>query len=236
MAKDSLWNPADPGVPGRKEASYTTTETSPEGSVVKHLPRVVVEDDMLRSFVGVGATFRIPGSAALAQPLWSIENTTGSAVLVGLRRLFVGIAQSAANLTHPPWFYLFRTTTMPTGGTAITKSSPDSRIAFASSAASVAIKQGASADGVISAITAPIVLPRLSSMFGSQLYTAVGHAEPLRLDMLSGISDQALEHGHLILGAGQALVLHVTTAAAADNIATRSFIVDFAWSEFTEIS
>ena len=228
MPTDNMPYPTDPPSVGRRGATRSRTEDG----VTKHWDRVLVEDDKVRSFSGVGATFRIPGSAALAQPLWSIENTSGSAVLVGLRRLFVGVAQSAANTTHPPWLYLFRTNVMPTGGTPIPKVNPDGSSAQAS-AGNVTVRQGASADGTISAITAPLVVPRLATVFGSQLYTAVGHAEPQRLDMLAAVSDDALEHGDLVLAAGQALVLHVTAAAAADNIATRSFLVDYAFNEFT---
>lgn len=224
---------ADPGTVGRRQATVKRTETRDGTTAEFNRDVVVLDDRRARTFKGVGATFRIIGSAAIPQPLWSIENTTGSAVAVALRRLYVGVTQTAANLTHPPWFYLFRTSTMPTGGTTMTKTHPDGRSAE-TSAGNVIVRSGASADATLSAITAPFAGARLATLFGSQLYTAVGQGTPLRLDMLAGVADEAMEYGWLVLGAGQAYVLHVTAAAAADNIAARSFVVDFAWSEFTD--
>lgn len=224
MATDQFLYPADPSPVGRRAATRSRTEDG----VLKHWQRVIVEEAQVESFHGIGSTFRIPGSQALAQPLWSIENTTGSAVIVEIKELQVATAQSVANTTMPPWFYLFRTTTMPTGGTQFTKTSVDSR--DSASAANVIVRGGASADGTISAITAPFVAPRLFSNFGGQLYTAVGVYQSLPVDV---IPSQAVGHP-LLLQAGQAYVLHVTAALAADNIAARSFIVSCRWNEFTE--
>lgn len=225
---------SDPATVGRRSAASSRSETRDGATATFYRDEVHIVDRKGRTFNGVGATFRIPGSAATPQPLWSIENTTGSTVRVELSRLVVGVAQTGANTTMPPWFYLFRTTTMPTGGQTIYKMHPDGSSAQ-TSVANVTIRQGASADGSLatSALTAAFVAPRLSTMFGSQLYTAVGHSTPLRFDLLAGVSNDPLEHGELVLAAGQALVLHVATAAAADNIATRSFLVDFAWNEHT---
>lgn len=225
MATDNIPYPVDPATVGRRTATRSRTEDS----VTKQWDRVIVEDNRVRSFRAVGATFRIPGSAATPQNLWTIENTTGSAVAVALRRLHVVTAQTVANLTHPPWFALFRLSTLPSGGATMTKTHPDGRSAD-TSANNVVIRQGASADGTASAITATAAGARLATAIGGQLYTAVGALQPVTADLLENVTDE----GELVLAAGQALLLQAMTAAAADNIATRSYLVDFAFEEFQE--
>lgn len=236
MPKSFVPYGTDPPSPGRRSATMKgPSETRDSVTAQFEYDEVIVRDHKIRSFKGAGASFRIPGNAALAQPLWSIENTSGSAVSVAIRRLQVTMAQSIANTTHAPWFYLFRTTVMPTGGTVMTKANPDGR-SSQTSAANVIVRQGASVDGTATpAIVAPVVLPRLASMHGSNMGTNVGQITPLRNDMLAGLADEPQEHGELILGPAQAYVLHVTHAAAADNLTTKSYIVDFAWSEFTDM-
>lgn len=225
MATDNIPYGPDPATIGRRTATRSRTEDN----VVKQFDRVLVEDNRIRSFRGVGATFRIPGSGATPQNLWSIENATGSTVAVALRKLLVVTAQTVANATHPPWFALTRITALPTGGTPMGKAHPDGRSAEASSA-SVVVRQGASADGTASAITATAAGTRFATEMGGQLYTAAGVLQPLTADLLENVTNE----GELILGPGQAYLLQAITAAAADNIATRSYLVDFAFEEFQD--
>lgn len=216
----------DPATIARRNASSKLNETRDGATADFFRDEVHVVPRRIYTFRGAGSAFRVPGSAALNQPIWSIENTSGSAVIVSLTALRVFSAQTVANLTHPPWYFMHRTTTMPTGGTAATKVAYDST--YTTSAANVIIRQGASADGTISAITAAVSGGRIATAIGSQLYTAVGTLQPQPVRMLEACPDE-----ELILQAGQAYVLYVTTAAAADNLATRSFLVDFSWEEFT---
>lgn len=225
MANDNLIYPADPSPAGRRAATRSRTEDA----VTKHWLRTITEDERIRTFRGAGATFAIPGSAALAQPLWSIENVTGSGVIVAVRDLYVWSFAGAASATIfiLPWAYTFRTTVMPTGGTTFTKVSKDSR--DSGSNANVIVRQGASADGTASAITAPLVAPRLTQRPMSSWASMVGFAQPVVADMLESMVQN--EH---VLQPGQALVVHGTAAAAADNATTRRWFVDFSWEEFTE--
>lgn len=222
MATGDIPYGPDPASIGKRSATRYRTEDA----VVRHWDRVLIENNRVYTWRGTGSTFRIVGSAALNQPLWSIENTAGSAVIVSLDKLRIFSAQTVANTTHPPWYYINRLTSMPTGGTTFTKIAADST--DASSAANVTIRQGASADGTNSAITATPSGSRIAAGIGNQLYTAVGTYQSVALDLLG-----ATPAGELILNAGQAYVVYVTTSLAADNLATRSFLLDFAWSEYT---
>lgn len=224
MPTDNIPYPQDPSAIGRRGATRSRTEDA----VTKHWDRVIVEDERIRTFKGVGATFRIPGSAATPQNLWSIYNTTGSSIIVALKELWVTSAQTVANLTHPPWYTLTRITTAPTGGTAFTKTPVDTR--DAASAANVEVRGGASVDGTAATITATAAGQRLASAHGNQLYTAVGVLQAMRIDILAAVANDF----PLLLQANQGFLLQVNTAAAADNLATRSHIVDCAWTEFTE--
>ncbi len=220
---------ADPGTIGRRQATAKRNMTRDGVLADYNFDEVVIIDRRLPTFRGAGGTFAIPGSAALAQPLWSIENTTGSGVIVAVRDLFVwGYAGAAvATIFISPWAYTFRTTVMPTGGTAFTKASKDSR--DTGSAANVTVRQGASADGTISAIVAPFVAPRMTHAPVSQYLSAVGFAQAVKGDLLEATVDN-----EILVQPGQALVIAAGANAAADNAATRRWFVDFSWQEFSE--
>lgn len=221
---------ADPGTVGRRQSTVKRNETRDSVTADFHRDEVIAIDRRLRTFRGAGATFAIPGTAALAQPLWSIENTTGSAVIVAVKDLFVWSFAGAASATIIvlPWAYTFRTTTMPTGGTTFTKVSQDTR--DSGSASNVIVRQGASADGTGSAITAALVAPRLTQRPVTSWATMVGFAQPLPTDLL-----ESTVNNELLIQAGQAIVVHANANAAGDNATTRRWFVDFSWEEFTEI-
>lgn len=225
MANSDIPYGPDPVVVGRRSA----TKSRVEDSVTRHWERVIPEDNRLRTFRGAGATFAIPGNGALAQPIWSLENTSGSGVIVAVRDLFIWSFAGAASATIfiAPSAYTFRTTVMPTGGTTFTKVSKDTR--DSGSAANVIVRQGASADGTASAITAPFVAPRITQRPVSHWATMVGFAQPIPADMLESTVDN-----EILLQPAQALVVHANANVAADNAATRRWFVDFAWEEFTE--
>lgn len=225
MGNDYIPYGPDPFTIGRRDATASRTEDG----VLKQFSRVIVEDHRVDTFRGTGATFAIPGNAALAQPLWSIENITGSGIIVAVRDLYVQSFAGAASATIfvPPAAYTFRTTTMPTGGTAFTKVSKDTRDPVSS--ASVIVRQGASADGVANAIVAPLAGPRLTQRAMSNWASMVGFAQPIPSDLLEGAVED-----ELVIQPGQAIVIHANANVAADNAATRRWFINFAWIECTE--
>lgn len=209
-------------IPGDQIFAEVTRNSEKYPYFIEHTGRIA-------SFQGVGATFRIVGNAATPQNLWTLENATGSTVFVALKTLDIVMHQSGASVVLPPWFSLTRISTVPTGGTAITKTAIDTGDGTTSSG-SVTSRGAASADGIASAITATAAGQRLASASSVQLYTAVGlSGNPEEIDVLKHVPKDWV----LVLRAGQSFLLQIIAAAAADNIATRSMHVNFAWEEFT---
>lgn len=224
MATDKLILPSDPSPAGRYEATRSKTEDA----ITKHFPRIITEPARTITFRGIYGSFRVPGSAATPQNLLTISNASGSTVLVGLRELRVWTMPTVATITVvPPILSLYRITSVPSGGTAATKTSLDSR--EAASNASVTIRGPASADGTATAITATAAGQRLSAEYAAHQY-ALGLLHPIATDVLAAIP---VEYP-LIMAAGDSYLLQLTTAAAADNVATRHFVVECMWEEFSE--
>lgn len=192
-----------------------------------HDQYVIPTSERKVSFRGKFASFLIPGSAATPQNLLSVENAVGSGVLVAVRELKVFTSMTAASAVRSPNLSVYRITTAPTGGTVATKASMDSGEA---SSASVTVRGGASADGTASAITATAAGARLHGAFANRLHTLAGVVnDQLPAELIS----QARDGQDLILRAGEFMLLQLAVAAAADNIATRFFLVDVEWDEFT---
>ena len=185
--------------------------------------------DRVASYRGMVAGFAVPGSAATPQNIWSIENASASTVNVALRDLSVGVASTAVGTARDPILALYRITAMPTGGTVLTKVGTDTTPDAGTGSASVIVRSGASADGTASAITATAAGGRIWAEYANRLHTLAGQTMTGPIELTS----QIFEEAPLILRPGQAFILQVITAAAADNIATRLFLVSAAWEEFT---
>jgi hypothetical protein len=175
------------------------------------------------SFEGAIGTFRVPGSAATPQNLLSVENTAGSAVLLGIRRIAVDVQVSATTAAMiNTYIRLFRGTTVPTGGTTHTKHSFDST---ESSAANVVVRGPASADGTATAIT--YALPSGNPMREQALpgiMTGVGQWLTDDLDMWK------YDYPPLILRAGESILVAATAVAIPAHIHLTTKII---WEEFT---
>ena len=108
-----------------------------------------------RKLVGVyaAASFRLVGAAASPTNLLTIQNTTGAANLVAVRRIAVDVSDSAttADLVQKYVRLWHLTGVTPTGGTLATKHKFDS--VDAASQANTEVRFPASADGTASAIT-----------------------------------------------------------------------------------
>jgi hypothetical protein len=114
-------------------------------------PYVIPTVDRIVSGRFSAATFRIPGTASSPINLLAMRNG-GASPLVAIRAIDVEVEVNAvtAYLINSA-IRLFKGTTDPTGGTAVTKTSLDST--DTASSANVELVQGASADGTASAIT-----------------------------------------------------------------------------------
>ena len=187
---------------------------------------IAADSDRVVSFLGYTGSLRIPGNAATPQVLWTLSNSGTSTVRVALRSLRVISASTAASTVMNPWYHLQRVTGTPSGGTAMTKVGRRSE----GGNADVVVRVGASADGTAVAITTPALdsTRRMWTGFAERAHTLVGD--------LGGKDDSPFEidpSDPPELAPGEAFVLALHVAAAADNIATRSFLVVSAFEEYT---
>lgn len=177
------------------------------------------------AYTGIVTTFRIPGAAATTQNLFTLENTTGSAVVVTIRRLMLQMDATAVLTAVMPQFKTSRCA-VPSGGTTITKGTFDST---QTSAANVVARGGASADGTASAITATPGTA-IWQQFGMRMHTVVGQVLAVDCDMLPVlIADTNLPS--FKLAANEAIVVHIIAAAGTSNPATNHYVVNCVWTE-----
>jgi hypothetical protein len=187
--------------------------------------RVVNMDERITTFSGVAAAFRTLGTAATPQNLFSIENGSGSPVLVAVKRLSVEMDATAVLTTVAPEFVCYRQTTLPTGGTSLTKVATDTALA---SNTSVVLRGGTASDGgAATAITATASANRAWHQFEMRQATAVGQLLMDDSYLIPGYSND----DPVILRASEALLVQVI-GTAASNAATNHYVVKCAWEEF----
>ena len=179
------------------------------------------------TFKGVASTFRTLGSAAVPQPIFTIENAVGSGKLVYVRGLFVYIDTTAVLLTVACQIDLLRTSAMPSGGTALIKTALDTAL---SSNANVVLRGATASDGgAATAITAAVVgSGYIGREFIPRQATAVGQSM-MQFD-IELLPPFLVESDSLLLREGQAIVIQIT-GTAASNAATNHYIVTCAWDE-----
>jgi hypothetical protein len=172
------------------------------------------------------SSFRTLGTAAIPQNLFSIENATGSAKLVAVRRLNV-VMDATAVLTNPAiQVRTSRVTTLPTGGTTLTKVSYDTGV---SSNASIVVRGATASDGgTATAITATASSIMYES-FGQRMHTNVGQ---VLTDIIPALPLFA-ETEPIWLLAQQALLVQINATAAASNASTNHYITNVTWQEYT---
>lgn len=169
----------------------------------------------------LASTFRIPGLTTTPHNLFTIENGAASAVLVGLRSLWLEAIGSAASVLLPT-FRFFKGTTTPSGGTASTKSLFDSAGA---SDANVVARGAASADGTASAITyaLPAGTPAWQTFWTPMVTSGVYPSIPYPL------IPEVCRDDPVIIRPGQSILVAVVTAA----VITNHYLVNAMWDEFT---
>ena len=193
------------------------------GDVAKTNPLPVTLDTRTISCVGLASGFRIIGNAATLHNLATIENSTGSSVLVAVKHVRVEMDATAVLTAVMPLVKLARTTALPTGGTTLSKGTLDTT---QSSASAVVVRCAAASDGgAATAITATAGTV-LRAEYIMRLHTAVGQ-------VLANTKDLVDDNEPIILQAGEALLVYVDSAAASSNPNTNNWQVDVAWEEYT---
>jgi len=175
---------------------------------------------------GLVATFRTLGSATTPQNIFTIENVVGSTILVGIRRLTIQMDTTVALAAVASQFKTSRPTALPTGGTVLTKLTFDTTL---TSSASVIVRGATAADaGAATAITATAGAVGWHQ-FAQRLHTAAGQVILEDESLIPGLC----ETDPIVLRAGQALLVQIVQATAANNAATNHHVVNCAWEEYT---
>lgn len=195
-------------------------------SLMVGVQRVSPVLERLTTFQGLVAGFRTLGTAAVPQNLFTIENGAGSTVLLAVKKLTVEMDATAALLTVAPEFLTTRSTALPTGGTAMTKTGGyDTTL---TSNASVIIRSGTASDGgAATAITATAGGTRLYHQFQMRVATQVGQVLP---DDWNCIPYQCYDDP-IILRASEALLVQVI-GTAASNAATNHYVPKVVFEEY----
>lgn len=202
-----------------------TRQRTVGGSAVEE-QYVIPISERVASYKGTVSSWRTLGNAATPQNIFTLSNTTGSTVLLAVRRLTVQMDATAVLITVAPQFKLSRATGAPTGGTALSKVAFDS--ALSSSANVSALGATASDGGAASAITATAG-NTLWQQYNFRLHTAVGQV----LTPDSGLVPNLCENDPMILRANEHLLVQVVASAAASNAATNHYIVQAMFEEYT---
>jgi hypothetical protein len=175
---------------------------------------------------GFASTFRTLGNAATPQNLFTIENAVGSTVLIGVRRLTIQMEATAALAAVASQFKTSRPTAMPTGGTVLTKLTFDTTLT--SSASAVARAATASDGGAATVITAAAGATGWHQ-FAQRMHTLAGQVILEDESLIPGLC----ETDPIVLRAGQALLVQLVQATAANNAATNNHVINCSWEEFT---
>lgn len=184
---------------------------------------VVPTKDRIESYRGRCGTFRQLGIAGTAgQKLLTIHNASGSTILVDVDSITVDVFQTAARVVAPPLVRLHRITTLPTGGTAVTKAPEDTAL---SSSASLTILQGtASEAGAATAITATAGAI-IEQEVAPRALTLVGYEQADRVELIRGAP--------ITLRALEGLLVNLDYSVATSNPVTDNWIVTAKWTEYT---
>jgi len=167
------------------------------------------------------ATFRTLGTAAVAQNLFVIYNTT-SAQTVLVRRLVMQMDATAVLTAVMPIIKTCRIASY-SGGQALSKIDWG---ATTSSAAVQLVGTNIADGGTATAITATPGAT-LWQQYGMRMHTLVGQVQGIDNNVVSGIT----ENYPIRLGVGQGLLVHIVAAATTSNPATNHYFVQCAWEE-----
>lgn len=181
----------------------------------------------VETFKGIASTFRILGSAAVPQNIFTLENLSGSGKLVYIRGLYLRTDTTVVLLTVTCQADLLRTSAIPSGGTVLLKTALDTNL---NSNANIILRGANAADGgAATAITAAVVgQGYIFRNFISRQATAVGQVQ--QQYPMSLLPDALYETDRLTLRENQAIVLQIT-GTAASNAATNHYIVICIWDE-----
>lgn len=203
-------------------AEVRTRERSIGGSTYAE-QYVIPISERVASFKGTATSFRTAGLASTNHIVFSIENASGSTILLAVRRLSIQIDDTGVLTTVAPVVRTYRSSTASAAGTTLAKVQFDTSL---TSSASVVVRGATASDGgAASAITNGGTLTPMWTQFKMRAATAVGQYlfddEPM-IPLLSADDP-------VILRAAQALIVRMEQA----SVTTAHYIVNCMFEEFT---
>ena len=190
-------------------------------------PYHILTSERVVSAEAMTSTWRTLGAAALLHNLFTLENGTGSGVLVGLRRLSVQMDATAVLAAVAPTVEFYRTSGMPSGGTVLEKTLIDTSSVTAANV--VARGANASNGGAATAITAtPVAGASGWSQLTMRMHTLVGQIVMDDESLIPALC----ENTPVTIRPGEAVLARVVAAATGSNPATNNWIINAEWNEF----
>ncbi len=204
----------------------TNIATEDVGGV--HFQEVIPVSEPHASFRGRVSTFRTPGrGGTTGQKIFALHNATGSTKIVHINQLAVDFTCTVVKAVTvlPPMIRASRFTALPTGGTALTKTSKDTSL---TADASITAWGDASVDGTLSASALAVTIPAgmtLTQEFAARLITAAGYEPFDRTEFLEGKD--------VVLRALEGVVIFLDYVLATQNPSTDMWAVTCDWFERT---
>jgi hypothetical protein len=193
-----------------------------------------VEATPIITYKGRAATFRTPGRAGTTGAvLFTLQNASGSTVLVDIEKMHIDLLQTAAAGQAPtvlsPVIRAFRFTATPTGGTALSKTPEDSSMA---SNASVVATGDASADGTSSGTALAVASTgTITEEFGPRVLV-VGTSASTFYEPFDRTVFFEDENVAITVRAGEGVGVRLDYTLATANPATNFWLVDARWTEY----
>jgi hypothetical protein len=175
-------------------------------------------------FTGAAASFRILGAAATTHNLFSIENQSGSNRLVKIRKLVCQLDATAALTAVMPLVKVSRPSSLPTGGTVLSKQAFNTT---QSSASQVVIRAASASDGGSATAITATAGDTIWQQYCMRLHTAAGQV--LALD--NSLLPTFIESTPFILRPNESLLVQVVAAAGTSNPNTNHWFVQCVWEE-----
>lgn len=169
------------------------------------------------------ATFRILGTAATPQNLFTIENLDATK-LVTIRRLTVQMDATALLVSVMPQVKASRASAVPTGGTVLAKAQFDTANA---SNANTIVRGGNAADGGVATAIVATAGTVIWQQYSMRMHSLAGQV----LAPDNNVLPLLVETNNFILRQNQALLVQIIASAGASNPATNNWFCNVAWEE-----
>ena len=175
------------------------------------------------TYKGMVSSFRTAGLASANHNLLTLFNKTGSTKLVKIRKLVVQVEDTGVLLTVAPVVMASRITTLPTGGTVLTKVPFDTAL---TADGNFEIMGATASDGGAASTITSTAGTRMWADFKMRAGTAVGQFLYPDVPLIPSLC----ESDPIILRALEGINVQMVQAA----VTTASYLVNCVFEEYTE--